>query len=166
LFGFVYGKYVADKLLINALSISLWIQGTIPGVLMALWLMRDVFLMVATHRYVAQNTAPGMAVMDPVTVPLKVTPTTISKVNTALQFVTLTVGIVGMVPHEMAATDVVPILLSYNDWIMVQLCMTETILPALCWTTGTTTVLSCFSYWGHSAFAAAASSKILPRTTK
>lgn len=157
---------LADKLLINALSISLWIHGTLPSVLMGLWLMRDVLLMVATHRYVAQNTAPGMAVMDPVTVPLKVTPTTISKVNTALQFVTLTVGIVCIVPLEVAATDAVPVLSPWNDWIAVRLYTSETILPTLCWITGTTTILSVFSYWGHSAFAAAVSNKTLPPTTK
>jgi hypothetical protein len=52
--------------------------------------------MIATHQYVAQNTSPGMAVMDPVTVPIQVIPTTLSKINTALQFITLVVGIVAV----------------------------------------------------------------------
>jgi hypothetical protein len=50
--------------------------------------------MIATHQYVAQNTRPGMTVMDPVTVPIQVIPTTLSKINTGLQFITLVVGIV------------------------------------------------------------------------
>ena len=86
----------ADKLFINALSISLWVNGTLPTTLVGLWLIRDIILMIATHQYVAQNTSPGMAVMDPVTVPIRVIPTTLSKINTGLQFITLVVGIVAV----------------------------------------------------------------------
>jgi phosphatidylglycerophosphate synthase len=87
---------IADKLFINALSISLWAIGTLPTALVGLWLIRDMILMIATHQYVAQNTSPGMAVMDPVTVPIQVIPTTLSKINTGLQFITLVIGIVAV----------------------------------------------------------------------
>lgn len=84
-----------------------------------------------------------MAVWDPITTPLQVNPTTISKVNTALQFATLAVGIA----H--------PVLVSSNNesaFFLVQLLAAEPVLPALCWLTGATTLASLGSYIGHSAF--------------
>jgi phosphatidylglycerophosphate synthase len=152
-----YLSQIADKLLINALSISLWVNGTIPSALVGLWLFRDVTLMVATYRYVAQNTAPGMSVWDPVTVSIQVTPTTISKLNTGLQFVTLAAGIVAVVPPS-AIVAVSDLPMTTDIWVDVstfRIYVTHAILPALCWTTGATTILSSFSYWGHSAFVAA-----------
>ena len=71
-------------------------NGTLPSALVGLWLIRDIVLMIATHQYVAQNTSPGRTVMDPVTVPIQVIPTTLSKINTGLQFMTLVVGIVAV----------------------------------------------------------------------
>jgi phosphatidylglycerophosphate synthase len=160
--------------LINALSISLWVNGTIPSALVALWLIRDVLLMVATHRFVAQNTTPGMAVMDPVTVPIQVTPTTISKFNTALQFITLTVGVVAISPSESASVVAdtanaastifcAPTTDHWNDALILRIFITDTVFPALCWMTGITTVVSFFSYWGHSAFVTATTVKTTSR---
>ena len=163
----VLGTYLdplADKILINVLSLSLWYTGTLPTPLVAVWLLKDAVLMTATYRYVAQQTSTARQqqqrvqesqessppqepppsppesrptndtnpddyyVVDPLTVPLKVNPTLTSKINTALQFVTLSVGIVHpLVPLPEALT-------------------------LLCWTTGATTLASAFSYVGYSAF--------------
>ena len=68
----------ADKILINVLSVSLWYTGTLPTPLVGLWLVRDVVLMTATYRYVRAHTAAGLSVLDPLTTPLQVNPTTIS----------------------------------------------------------------------------------------
>jgi len=140
----------ADKILINVLSVSLWITGTLPTALMGLWLVRDVALMTATYRYVQSHTQAGKAVMDPLTTPLQVNPTTISKVNTALQFVTLAVGIVHPAVMELsaaAATD------SSSTNAVVEF-LAGPALPALCWTTGATTIGSFASYafTNHAAF--------------
>jgi len=152
----VLGTYLdplADKILINVLSVSLWYTGTLPTPLVALWFVKDAVLMTATYQYVAQQTstarqqrakeqqqqqqqfsqtedadADDYYVADPLTVPLKVNPTWTSKINTALQFVTLSVGIVHpLVPLPEALT-------------------------ILCWTTGGTTLASALSYVGYSAF--------------
>jgi phosphatidylglycerophosphate synthase len=157
--------------LINSLAISLWVIGTLPPLLVGLWLVRDIILMIATHQYVAQNTTPGMAVMDPVTVPIQVIPTTISKINTALQFITLVVAITTIIPATdttltsmatIATTIETPSELlgtidknyyNMNDWFLVErIYMKDTILPILCWITGGTTIGSSLSYYGHSAF--------------
>ena len=180
-------KNTADKLFINALSISLWVNGTLPTALVGLWLIRDVTLMIATHQYVTQNTSPGMAVMDPVTVPIQVIPTTLSKINTGFQFITLVVGIVAIPPPTVltvavsAATDTSALTTivtstietlgetfstnldddchsntSTTNWdsmfLKQRMYITDNILPSLCWITGTTTVGSSLSYYGHSAF--------------
>lgn len=128
----VLGTYLdplADKVLINVLSVSLWYTGTLPTPLVGLWMLKDVTLMTATYRYVARNTGKGMDVTDPLTVPLKVNPTLTSKLNTALQFATLSVGIVHPLYPPLAEG-----------------------LTALCWVTGGTTLASVFSYVGYSAF--------------
>jgi len=133
--------YIADKLLINILSVSLWVNGTLPTPVVGLWLLKDVVLMTATVIHVKSNTAKGLAVADPVTTPLKVQPTNISKINTALQFVTLAVGIV----HPVAAAAA--------ESALLVVVLPEYVLPALCWLTGATTLASLGSYLGHSAFA-------------
>jgi len=128
----VLGTYLdplADKILINVLSVSLWYTEMLPTPLVGLWLFKDVTLMTATYMYVANNTEKGMDVTDPLTVPLKVNPTTTSKINTALQFATLSTAIV------------CPLYSPVND-----------LLTGLCWVTGGTTIASAFSYVGYSAF--------------
>jgi hypothetical protein len=124
--------------LINALSVSLWVTGTLPTPLVGLWLIRDVGLVTATWMYVkrAQKDAT-VDLLDPVHSPIHIQPTTISKVNTALQFVTLAAGIVVQQPAEAGST------LAF---------LADPVVPALCWITGGTTVASALSYVGHSAF--------------
>jgi cardiolipin synthase (CMP-forming) len=130
----VLGTYLdplADKVIINVLSVSLCYTGTLPTPLVALWLARDTALTVGTYLYVAMNTSSGKAVMDPWTTPLKVNPTVTSKVNTALQFATLSLAILAPLYPGL-----------------------EGALTTLCWGTGLTTVASGISYLGYSAFSA------------
>lgn len=94
----VLGTYLdplADKILINVLSISLWYADILPTPLIVLWFGRDVALMGATYLLVRSETkSDGRFVVDPVNTPLKVEPTNISKVNTVFQFLTLGVGMI------------------------------------------------------------------------
>jgi len=132
----------ADKILINVLSVSLWVTGTLPTPLVALWLAKDVALMTATYRYVQTRTKAGHAVSDPITTPLQVNPTTIAKVNTALQFGTLALAIV----HPALQVGV--------DASVVMQVLAGPALPALCWVTGATSLGSFASYafTNHAAF--------------
>lgn len=130
----VLGTYLdpfADKLLINALSVSLWCNGTLPTPLVVLWLAKDLVLMSATYFYVAKQTQKGIAVVDPTRTPLKVQPTFTGKVSTMFQFITLGVGIT----------------------LPLHAGLDET-LTALCWITGGSTIASVLSYMSFSAFAA------------
>jgi phosphatidylglycerophosphate synthase len=91
----VLGTYLdplADKVIINVLAASLWYNEILPTPIVTLWLIRDVALMMGTYIYVRTNTGNGQWVVNPVTTPLKVEPTTISKINTGLQFLTLSTG--------------------------------------------------------------------------
>lgn len=92
----VLGTYLdplADKILINVLSVSLWYSDILPTPLILLWLGRDVVLMGATYFMVSNKTKSDQFVVDPLSTPLKVEPTNISKLNTAFQFLTLGVGL-------------------------------------------------------------------------
>lgn len=92
----VLGTYLdplADKVIINVLAASLWHNGILPTPLVTLWLARDVAFMAVTYIYVRSNTGQGNWVADPITTPLKVEPTNISKINTGLQFLTLSIGL-------------------------------------------------------------------------
>ena len=92
----VLGTYLdplADKVIINVLAASLWYNEILPTPFVTLWLIRDVALMMGTYIYIRSNTKKGERVVNPVTTPLKVEPTTISKINTGLQFLTLSTGL-------------------------------------------------------------------------
>ena len=152
----VLGTYLdplADKVTINGLSIAIWYNGVLPTPIVAIWMAKDIALMVATYEYVVtlssrnrednggENSKPLrywtsvfgtkrqrmdlLEKLDPLTVPLKVVPTRTSKFNTALQFVVLGMSIV----HPLYNLD-----------------------PYLCylgWTTTGTTVLALCSYVGY-----------------
>jgi cardiolipin synthase len=137
----VLGTYLdpmADKILINVLAVSLCYDGILPGPMVGLWLLKDVGLIVTCYQAVADNTPEGAAVMDPLRTPLKVTPTTISKVNTFLQFTTISLGL--LQPTVVMASS-----LSYLNTLSTILPPPQT-LDYLCWTTAGTTVASVLSY--------------------
>jgi cardiolipin synthase (CMP-forming) len=98
----VLGTYLdplADKIWINSLALSLAYVDILPTPLVALWAVRDVILVVGTYQYVAQRTETGQSIVNPGTTPLQVKATTISKVNTAFQFLTIFIGLVQPVYH-------------------------------------------------------------------
>jgi cardiolipin synthase len=94
----VVGSYldpIADKIFINTIGLSLWYSGILPTPLVAVWATKDVGLLSATAWNVYQkHNSINIFATSLAQKPLKVTPTTIAKVNTALQFATLGVGIV------------------------------------------------------------------------
>lgn len=85
---------LADKLLINVVAVSLCYTEVLPVPLIALWAMRDVGLCIGTYVVVSGRTKEGNFVIDPGTTPLQISATTISKINTGLQFLTLSLGVV------------------------------------------------------------------------
>lgn len=92
----VLGSYLdplADKALVNTVAVSLWYVQLLPTPLVALWALRDAGLCLGTYRYVAGMTEREKFVANPGTTPLKVSATKISKVNTGLQFVTLSAAL-------------------------------------------------------------------------
>lgn len=128
----VLGSYldpVADKALINVLAISLCYVNILPAPFVGIVVLRDVALIGGTYMHVRANTKAGQWVMDPVTTPLQVSATTISKVNTGLQFLTLSIAVI----QPVFGTD-------------------PQVLQCACWLTGGTTIASALSYVGHSAF--------------
>ena len=148
--GTVLGTYIdplADKILINSLSVAVWCSGVLPTPIMGIWMTKDLVLMVATYRYVVAeteissgndndaNTTPEskriafLEKLDPLTIPLKVEPTQTSKANTALQFVVLGMSIV----HPLYGLD------PYLSWMS--------------WTSAGMTILSLMSYMGYKGFA-------------
>jgi cardiolipin synthase len=85
---------MADKIIINVLSVSLWYTEILPTPLVGLWFAKDFLLVFGCAAYVRMQSKDASMAYDPVSTPLKVLPTQTSKINTALQFVTLGVGIV------------------------------------------------------------------------
>lgn len=136
----VLGTYLdplADKIMINTLALSLWYTALLPGPLVGIWLARDVGLIVTSFIFVANRTKGGESVINPETTPLKVQPSTISKVNTVLQFLTISGGmaqpLVGLDPN---------------------------IVTGLCWITGGTTVLSGLGYLGGKSMIASGNDEL------
>jgi cardiolipin synthase len=81
---------LADKLLINVVSVSLYSIAMLPGPLVLLWLTRDIVLVYYAHYYVMKNSSNNVRIMlDLTRTPLQIQPTLISKLNTGLQFLTL-----------------------------------------------------------------------------
>ena len=93
----VLGTYLdpfADKIMINGLALSLGYVEILPAPLVMLWLARDVGLSVGTYWLVKSTKKEGEYTIDPGMTALKVEPSTISKVNTGLQFLTLGAGLI------------------------------------------------------------------------
>ena len=137
----VLGTYldpIADKVFISTMSLTLWYTGTLPGLLVGLWIARDIGIVAGVYYTVKQETLKRMstggnannnvAVMDPQNTPLKVQASLISKLNTTLQIGLIALGIAGEVP---AVGD----LPGYAD-----------LMTALCWITVGTTITSTVGY--------------------
>ena len=178
----VLGTYLdplADKILINTLSISLWYQGILPTPLVVLWLTRDIALMVGSYKYVlrsetkttvsakkdsnsyssdqpspSQSTQHYTRFEETATwiklprTTLQVKPSSVSKVNTALQFLTLGAAIASPMymltdPTAVATGDVLGYAASWDDNVLLQ---------SLCWMTGATTLVSGFDYLNRDVF--------------
>ena len=107
----VLGTYLdpfADKVFISVMSMTLWYTDTLPGVLVGLWVVRDIGMFSTAYWMVRNETLARsskndeveepVAVMDPTKTPLKVEANFLSKVNTALQIGLIALGIAGEVP--------------------------------------------------------------------
>ena len=128
----VLGTYLdpfADKFFINSLAISLWYSGVLPTPLTVLWASKDFMLLggMGWYLYREQRTINFFSNSTHMK-PLTVTPSTLGKVNTGLQFATLAVGIL---------TPVVSVEI-----------LQPVVLQSLCWVTGATSVTTTLSYAG------------------
>ena len=109
----VLGTYLdpfADKFFISVMSLTMWYTGSLPGLLVGLWVARDVGIVGSVYwlvkretvrkRESSDNDTTGnqVAVMDPVNTPLKVQASFLSKVNTTLQIGLIALCIAGEVP--------------------------------------------------------------------
>jgi cardiolipin synthase len=132
----VLGTYLdplADKALVNGLGVSLWYTGILPTPLILAWAFKDVVLLSGTAWYLYQDQRTINFFDNSVaTKPLTVTPTTLGKANTGLQFATLAIGLLTPV----ASPETLPPMM----------------LQSLCWVTGFTSVGSIVSYAGKSGF--------------
>jgi len=137
----VLGTYldpIADKVFISTMSLTLWYTETLPGMVVLLWIARDIGIVAGVYYTVKQETLKRMstggnannnvAVMDPQNTPLKVQASLISKLNTTLQIGLIALGIAGEVP----AVGELP---GYAD-----------LMTALCWITVGTTITSTVGY--------------------
>lgn len=133
----VLGTYLdplADKILINSIAVSLSYVDLLPWWSSTLWLGRDVLLVGMSYRMAAiAAKGRGHAVADPSRTPLKVSPTTISKVNTLFQFGTIGVAL------GLGATDEIGYYLSLDG-------MNFGLIESLSYATAGTTILSGLSY--------------------
>jgi len=126
----VLGTYLdpfADKFFINSLAISLWYSGTLPTPLIFLWASKDAILLGGMGFYLYQEQRTINFFSNSIhTKPLTVTPSTLGKANTGLQFATLAVGILTPVVSPEILQPVV--------------------LESLIWVTGTSTIITTLSY--------------------
>lgn len=137
----VLGTYLdpfADKFFISTLSCTLCYTGTLPGMLVGLWVVRDVGVFGSAYWMVRQetlrnnqnNSDSNIAIMDPLNTPLKVQASLMSKVNTTLQIGLIALGIAGDVP-----TIHIP----------------PELMTSLIWVTAGTTIVSTLGYLDGSA---------------
>lgn len=137
----VLGTYLdpfADKFFISILSCTLCYTGTLPGMLVGLWVVRDVGMFGSAYWMVRQetlrnnqnNSDSNIAVMDPLNTPLKVQASLMSKVNTTLQIGLIALGIAGDVPTVHIPPE---------------------LMTSLIWVTAGTTIVSTLGYLDGSA---------------
>ncbi len=126
----VLGTYLdpfADKFFISIMSLTLWYTGSLPGMLVGLWIARDVGIVGSVYWLVKRETVrkqnrrnedghvsdSNIAVMDPKNTPLKVQASFSSKVNTTFQIGLIALGIAGEVP----SLDIPPELMTSLIWV-------------------------------------------------
>jgi cardiolipin synthase len=119
----VLGTYLdpfADKFFISIMSMTLWYIGSLPGLLVGLWIARDVGIVGSVYWLVRKETIKrqgskrnNAAVMDPQNTPLKVQASFTSKVNTTLQIGLIALGIAGEIPY----IEIHPMLMTSLIWI-------------------------------------------------
>jgi len=80
---------LADKVFIGCLGTGLALKGLLPTWLLGVILGRDVFLVVCGAAFRAFERPEGAPFFDSETATFEIVPTTLSKVNTALQFALL-----------------------------------------------------------------------------
>lgn len=134
----VLGTYLdplADKVLINVLATSLWYNDILPTPLILIWATKDVILLGGMGWYLWKDQGTANFFHNSVaTKSLTVTPSTLGKVNTGLQFATLVVGILTpVIPHYL-----------FEPFL----------LQSLCWVTGTSSIVTFLSYAGQTGFKA------------
>jgi cardiolipin synthase len=121
----VLGTYldpISDKFFINSLAVSLWYSGVLPGPLVFLWGSKDFFLLGGMGWYIYREQRTINFFSNSMTV----TPSTLGKANTGLQFATLAIGIVApVVPPEL---------------------LHPIVLQSLCWVTGASSIITTLSY--------------------
>jgi len=145
----VVGTYldpVADKIFISITSLTLCYTGILPGMLVGLWITRDVGIVGSVYWLVRQETvrkrsnqnqddinnidSNSIVVMDPLNTPLKVEASFMSKVNTTLQIGLIALGIAGEVPSIIVPPE---------------------LMTSLIWITAGTTIGSSLGYLDGSA---------------
>jgi cardiolipin synthase len=138
----VLGTYLdpfADKFFISILSCTLCYTGTLPGMLVGLWVIRDVGMFGSSYWMVRKETLrnnqnnsdnSNIAIMDPLNTPLKVHASFMSKVNTTLQIGLIALGIAGDVPSIHIPPE---------------------LMTSLIWVTAGTTIVSTLGYLDGSA---------------
>ena len=118
---------IADKFFINSIAISLWYSGILPTPLVFLWASKDFLLLGGMGWYLYQEHRTINFFSNSIhTIPLTVTPSTLGKANTGLQFATLAIGIL---------TPVVP-----PEYLQ------PFVLQSLCWVTGASSIGTTLSY--------------------
>ena len=125
----VLGTYLdpfADKFFISILSLTMWYTNSLPGMLVGLWIARDVGIVGSVYWLVRMETVRkrdddvstannnnNIAVMDPTSTPLKVQASFLSKVNTTLQIGLIALCIAG----ELPSVDIPPEFMTSLIWI-------------------------------------------------
>ncbi|CAM9276292.1 unnamed protein product, partial [Choristocarpus tenellus] len=84
---------LADKLMVTIVAVALGYQAIIPGPLVVVMVGRDLLLVVGSLVHRVKTKREGDDFFDLDTIDYRVTPTTLSKVNTGLQFSTLWLGL-------------------------------------------------------------------------
>ncbi|CAB1114340.1 unnamed protein product [Ectocarpus sp. CCAP 1310/34] len=88
---------LADKVMVTTVALALGQQGIVPAALVALMVGRDALLITGSIAYRFKTRREGDDFFDLDSLDYKVTPSTLSKVNTVLQFGTLWLGLTNSV---------------------------------------------------------------------